>query len=124
MIQLTKAEEQLMQYLWELEKAFLKDIVDAYPEPKPAYTTISTVIRTLVNKKVIAYKTFGKSNQYFPKITKEAYFKNHLNNVVKNFFNGSYASLASFFTDNDGMTKDELKELKALIDQKIKKIKK
>ena len=122
MKQFTQAEEQLMQYLWKLKKAFLKDIVDAYPEPKPAYTTISTVIRTLVKKGVVGYKTFGKSNEYYAKISKEVYFKNHLHKLVKNFFNGSYSTLASFFADSGKMSVDELNALKDLIEERISKL--
>lgn len=78
MKELTKAEEQVMQYLWEIEKGFLADIVDQFPDPKPAYTTISTVVRVLVNKGFIGFKTYGKSNQYFPKISKKIMLKHLL----------------------------------------------
>jgi len=75
MKELTKAEEQVMQYLWDIKKGFLKDIVDKYPEPKPAYTTISTVVRVLVNKGFIGFKTYGKSNEYYPLSSKKEYAK-------------------------------------------------
>ena len=123
MVQLTKAEEQVMQHLWKLNKAFLKDIVDAYPEPKPAYTTISTVIRTLVKKKVIAFNAYGKTHEYFPLLDKKAYFKIHLNGIVKNFFNGSVSSFTSFFTEDEDLNLTELEKMKSQIEAKIKQLK-
>ena len=87
MKELTKAEEQVMQYLWKLKKAFLKDIVDHFPEPKPAYTTISTVIRVLVKKNFISFNTYGKIHEYYPLLSKSEYFRSHFKRVIKNYFN-------------------------------------
>ena len=123
MIQLTKAEEQVMQHLWKLEKAFLKDVVDAYPDPKPAYTTISTVIRTLVKKKIIAFNTYGKTHEYFPLLNKKDYFKIHFKGVVNNFFNGSVTSFTSFFTEDEDLNLTELEKMKSLIEEKINQLK-
>ena len=123
MKELTKAEEQVMQYIWKLEKAFLKDIVDEFPEPKPAYTTISTVIRVLVKKGFINYKTYGKIHQYYPLIEKNEYFGNHFKGIVKNFFNGSVAKFASFFTSEKELNLTELEEIKKIVEQKINDIK-
>ncbi len=123
MKELTKAEEQVMQYLWELEKAFLKDIVERFPEPKPAYTTVQTVVRVLTKKKFIGYETFGKTNQYYPLVSKSDYFRGHFKGVVKNFFNGSVSSFASFFTDDKDLSLSELEKIKQLIDSKIDKLK-
>ena len=120
---LTKSEEQIMHYLWKLEKAFLKDIVEQYPEPRPAYTTISTVIRTLVKKKFIAYNTYGKIHEYFPLVAKEVYFKNHFKGVVKKFFNGSVGKFALFFTEDEDLNLAELEEMKQLIEEKINHLK-
>ncbi|MBK3517060.1 BlaI/MecI/CopY family transcriptional regulator [Carboxylicivirga marina] len=119
MIELTKAEEQVMQYLWNIDKGFLKDIVEQYPEPKPAYTTVSTVVRVLVKKKAIGFNTYGKVNEYFPLIKKTAYSKRYMTNLVQNFFNNSQQQFASFFTKESDLSVSELEELKALIDQKI-----
>lgn len=121
---LTKAEEQVMQYLWKLKKAFLKDIVEQFDEPKPAYTTISTVIRTLVTKKIIAYKTYGKIHEYYPLVSKEFYFKRHFKKVVRNFFNGSVSKFALFFTNNEDLNLNELEKMKTLIEKKIETLKK
>ena len=92
MKELTKAEEQVMQYAWKLEKAFLKDIVEEFPEPRPAYTTISTVVRVLVKKNFLTYTTFGKIRQYAPTISKEHYFKNHIKEEVTNCLNRTLVS--------------------------------
>lgn len=120
---LTKAEEQIMQHLWQLEKAFLKDIVEQFPEPRPAYTTISTVIRTLVRKKFIGFNTYGKIHEYYPLISKEDYFQRHFKEVVKNFFNGSVSKFASFFTNDEDLNISELEKMKNLIEEKINKLK-
>ncbi len=124
MIELTKAEEQVMQYLWNIEKGFLKDIVEQYPDPKPAYTTVSTVVRVLVKKGAIAYTTYGKVNEYFPVIKKTAYTRRFMKTMVKNFFNNSQQQFASFFTKESDLTVSELEELRRLIDQKITEQKK
>ncbi|SEL84837.1 Predicted transcriptional regulator [Aquimarina amphilecti] len=120
---LTKAEEQIMKYLWKLEKAFLKDIVDQFPEPRPAYTTISTVIRTLVTKKFISFNTYGRIKEYYPLISKEVYFKSHFKGVVKNFFSGSISKFAMFFTNDEDLNVSELEDMKQFIEEKIEKLK-
>ncbi|WP_299679499.1 BlaI/MecI/CopY family transcriptional regulator [uncultured Tenacibaculum sp.] len=123
MNKLTKPEEQIMHYLWKLKKAFLKDIVDEFPEPKPAYTTISTVVRVLVKKKFIDYKAFGKTREYYPLISKNKYFKEYMNDVIFSFFNGSAGKFASHFTRNEDLNLSELEEIKQLIDEKIQNLK-
>ncbi|WP_299627237.1 BlaI/MecI/CopY family transcriptional regulator [uncultured Tenacibaculum sp.] len=123
MNKLTKPEEQIMHYLWKLKKAFLKDIVDAFPEPKPAYTTISTVVRVLVKKKFIDYNTYGKTREYYPLITKKKYFNEYMQDVIYSFFNGSSGQFASYFTQNENLNLSELEEIKLLIEEKIKKLK-
>jgi predicted transcriptional regulator len=120
MKELTKAEEQVMQYIWKLEKCFLKDIVESFPEPKPAYTTISSVIRVLTKKGFIGYNTYGKTNEYYAKLTKSEYSKKRFRNMVSNYFNGSITSFASFFTSDKDLNIDELEEIKNIVDQKIK----
>ncbi len=119
MKELTKAEEQVMRYLWKLEKAFLKDIIDEFPEPKPAYTTVSTVIRVLVKKKFINYNTYGKVHEYYPAVSKNDYFRAHFKGVVKNFFSGSVSNFASFFTHDDEISLTELEEMKKMIQKRM-----
>ena len=120
--ELTKAEEQVMQILWGLGKGFLKDIAESFPQPRPAYTTVSTVIRVLVKKNFVGFKTYGKINEYFPLISKTDYFKSKLKPIIANYFNGSKRDLASFFA-NSHLNLSELEEVKSLIEQKIKKLK-
>ena len=120
MNELTKAEAQIMHYIWELEKSFLKDIVEAFPEPRPAYTTISTVIRVLVKKGYVDFNTYGKIHEYYPLVSQKAYFQKHVKSIINKHFDGSVVSFASFFTGDDAIDLGELEEIKQLIDQKIK----
>jgi predicted transcriptional regulator len=119
-MQLSKSEEQLMQHLWKLENAFMKDLLDSFPEPKPATTTVATLLKRMIGKGFVDYKTYGKSREYFPLIKKEDYFSKHVNGLIKTFFNDSASQFASFFTRKTDLTKDELEALKTIIDQEIK----
>ena len=119
-MQLSKTEEQLMQHLWKLEKAFMKDLLDIYPEPKPATTTVATLLKRMIGKGFVDYKTYGKSREYFPLVKKEDYFSKHVNGLIKTFFNNSASQFASFFTRKTDLTKEELEALKAIIDKEIK----
>lgn len=119
MKELTKAEEQLMQILWKLEKAFVKDIVAEFSEPKPAYTTVTTIIRILVQKKFIAYKSYGKVHEYYPLVSKSEYIGMHFKSVVRNYFNDNYSGFASFFTRENDISLEELEEIRKIIDDEI-----
>jgi predicted transcriptional regulator len=121
--QLTKAEEQVMHIFWGLKKGFLKDIVEAFSQPKPAYTTVSTVIRVLTKKGFIGFKTYGKTNEYFAIISKAEYFKSSVKPMINSYIESSPARFASFFT-NESMSLTDLEEIKELIDDRIKKLKK
>ena len=123
-MQLPKSEEQVMKYLWKLEKAYLKDIVEQYPEPRPAYTTISTVVNVLVKKGFVEFETFGKVREYRPAISKEKYTKQSFKGLLNNFFDNSTRQFASFFTQESELSVEELKEIRALIDEQIDKKKK
>ena len=118
---MTKAEQEIMKYLWKLEKAFMKDIVDAFPEPKPAYTTIATVLKRMVEKELIGFKQYGKVREYYPKLKKPDYFSGEINHMIKNFFNDSTAQFASFFTSETDMSLSELEALKQMIEKEIQK---
>ena len=120
--ELTKAEEEVMHYLWSMERGFLKDIVNQFPSPQPAYTTVSTVIRVLVKKGFVGYKAYSRSHEYYPLISKANYFRSRLKPIISNYFSGSPAHFASFFA-NEPMPLSELEEIKQLIDEKIKKLK-
>jgi BlaI family transcriptional regulator, penicillinase repressor len=119
--ELTKAEDQVMQILWKLRKAFVKDIVEQFGEPKPAYNTVSTIIRILEKKGFVSYKSYGKTYEYFPLISKSEYSDTYLQNFVKNYFGNSYKSLVSFFASGDTISVKELEEMKLLVDKEIEK---
>ena len=120
-MQLSKTEEQLMQYLQKRKKAFLKELLEDFPEPKPATTTVATLLKKITDKGFIAYQLFGKSREYYPIIKKTDYFSNHVNGLIKNFFNDSASQFTSFFTKETNLSTQELKELKKVIDSQIKK---
>ncbi|MCO7721558.1 BlaI/MecI/CopY family transcriptional regulator [Myroides odoratimimus] len=120
MIKLPQTEEQLMEYIWDMEKAFTKDIMEKYPEPKPAQTTVATLLKRLVDKGFIDYKLYGNSREYYPLIAKDDYFEKHLNIMVENFFDNSALRFASFFTRKSKMSKHELEELKKIVDEQLK----
>ncbi len=117
---LTEAEKQIMDILWECKTAFMKDILEVFPEPKPAATTIATNLKRMQNKNLVGYKTFGNSREYFPKVDKETYFNQEMTSMIDRFFNSSVSQFASFFTANSKLTQKQLKELRDLIDNQIK----
>ena len=119
-MKLSKGEEQLMEIIWQQEKVFLKDILAAYPDPKPAGTTIATLLKRMQDKGFVAYETFGNSRQYRALVKKSAYFSKEVNGIVKNYFNDSALQFASFFTRAANLSADELKELRKIVDQEIK----
>jgi len=120
-MQLSKAEEQLMKYLWKLEKAFMKDLLDAFPEPKPATTTVATLLKRMTDKGFIDYTLYGKSREYYPLVKKTDYFSKHVNGLIKNFFNDSASQFASFFTSETDLSTSELEELKKIVDRELLK---
>lgn len=109
--QLTKAEEEIMQVLWILEKAFVKDIVDQFPEPRPHYNTVSTIIKILEDKKFVAHESLGKSNRYYPLIEKDEYSKKSMDQFVGKYFEGSFANMLSFFAKEKDITVKELEDI-------------
>ena len=119
-MKLTETEETLMGYLWQLEKAFMKDLLDAYPEPKPAPTTVATLLRRMIDKNFVAYTEYGNSRQYYPLVSKHDYFATHLDGLITNFFDNSSAQFASFFTQTSNLTKAELEDLQKIIEDQIK----
>ncbi|PCE63167.1 BlaI/MecI/CopY family transcriptional regulator [Sediminicola luteus] len=116
---LSASEEELMNHLWQLEKAFMKDLLEAYPEPKPATTTLATMLKRMAKKQFVGYTLFGNSRQYYPLVTKEAYFSKQLNGLVQNFFNNSPSQFVSFFTNTSNLSKKELESLRSLINNKL-----
>ena len=121
MKQLTKAEEQVMQVLWDLKKAYVRDILERLPLPKPAYNTVSTIVRILERKGFVGYTAFGKTHEYYPLVTKKAYRKTYFTTILQNYFSNSYQSLASFFTSEQNLSLEELEDIKKMIDEEIEK---
>jgi len=111
MKELTKAEEQIMQLLWEQEKAFVKDIVEKMPNPKPAYNTVSTIIRILEKKGFVGYTAYGKTHEYFPLVSRKDYTRNYMKSFIRNYFSGSFQEMVSFFAKEDNMSVADLDEL-------------
>ena len=111
MRELTKAEEEIMQVLWQLDSAFVKDVISHLPEPKPAYNTVSTIVRILQEKGFVGHETHGKSHKYYPVVTKEDYTKSFMKGFVKKYFIGSDQLMVSFFTKQEDLSLNELEQL-------------
>ncbi|MDN5210989.1 BlaI/MecI/CopY family transcriptional regulator [Fulvivirgaceae bacterium BMA12] len=121
MRELTKAEEQVMQILWQLKKGFVKDILAEMEAPKPAYNTVSTIVRILEKKGFVGYKAYGKTHEYYPLIAKDKYKNFYLKNFVGNYFEGSFHRLVSFFAKSNDMDIQEVEALMKLVEDDIKK---
>jgi predicted transcriptional regulator len=116
---LTNAEEQVMKVLWELERAFIRDLMKEFPDPKPAQTTVFTLLKRMIDKGFVGFRSYGNSREYYPRVSKSEYFSTQISNIIKDFFNNSTGQFASFFADETEMTKEELEELRAIVDKKI-----
>ena len=108
---LTKAEEQIMQVLWKLSQAFLREIIEALPDPRPHNNTVATIIKILVEKEFVAVKVFGRTHQYYPLITKDSYSKSTMKNLVKGYFEGSFSNAVSFMVKENNLSVAELEML-------------
>lgn len=109
--ELTKAEEQIMHVLWKIEKGFVKDVIEQLPYPKPAYNTVSTIIRILEKKGMVGHNSYGKTHEYFPSIDKDSYRKFYLENFMNNYFGGSFQRLVSFFAKEKEISLQEMEKL-------------
>ena len=116
MKELTKAEEQVMQVLWQIKQGFAADIIANFPEPKPAYNTMLTVVRILEKKGFVSHETFGKSNRYYPMVSKEQYSESFMQQFVRNYFDNSFKSMVSFFAQNKDLSMEDLDEIRRMID--------
>lgn len=124
MKELTKAEEQIMQVLWQIEKGFVKDIIEKLPAPKPAYNTVSTIVRILEQKGFVDHKAYGKSHEYYPLIAKDKYRKFFLNNFLTGYFSGSFERMVSFFAKENNLDMHDMEELLKHVEKNIKDEKK
>lgn len=109
--ELTKAELELMQVIWDKEKVLVHDILEVLPEPKPAYNTVSTIVRILEQKGFVGHKAYGRTYEYFPLVSKEAYTQRYMTTVLDNFFNGSLSRLVSFFSEQESIPAGEVNEI-------------
>lgn len=123
-MKLTNAEEQIMKYLWVLKQAYMKNILDQYPDPKPATTTVVTLLKRMIQKGFVAYNQHGNNREYYPLIKKSDYFSEHLSGLIKDFFNDSTSQFASFFATETKLNEKELYELKEIIEKQLEKKKK
>ncbi len=117
MVTLTKAEERIMQILWDIEKGFIKDIQEHFPDPQPPYNTISTIVRVLVKKEIVSFKSYGGSYQYFPMISKDGYRKDQMGRLVNNYFDNSLSEVVSFLSERKDLDVDELNEALSLLEE-------
>jgi len=120
MKELTKAEEQVMQILWEIKKGFVKDILDKFPSSKPAYNTVSTIVRILEKKGFVGYTAYGKTHEYYPLVEKNDYRSFTLKNLLKNYFGGSMEKLVSFFAMENNLDINQVQDLMNNIKDEIK----
>lgn len=121
MKELTKAEEQIMQILWDMKKGFVKEIVEKLPEPKPAYNTVSTIVRILEQKKFIGHETFGKSHQYFPLVNKKEYTGFFMKGFISKYFENSLGNMVSFLAKEDNIDINEFEEIMNKVKEELKK---
>ena len=118
MEKLTRKEDEIMQILWKLKNAFVKEVVATMPEPQPHYNTVSTVIRKMEEKGFIGYEVFGNTHRYYPKISKEEYRKGYLSKAIDSYFGNSYKNVVSFFAKEEKISADELREIIKIIESK------
>ena len=116
--QLTKAEEQIMQVLWDLQETSVKEVIEKLPEPKPAYNTVSTIIRILENKDFVAHKPKGRGYVYYPIVDKETYSNQSLHKLMNGYFNGSFKTMVSFFVKENNMDVTELESILKEVNKK------
>ena len=120
MNELTKAEEQVMQILWKIEKGFVKDLIEYFAKPKPAYNTVSTIIRILEKKGFIGHKAYGKTHEYFPLISKKDYTKTFFRGFLNKYFSNSFQQLVSFFSNENEMSIEEMEKIMKMMEDEIK----
>ncbi|GAB4022060.1 BlaI/MecI/CopY family transcriptional regulator [Spirosoma koreense] len=116
--ELTKAEEEIMRVLWQLQKGFVKDVLAELPEPKPAYNTVSTIIRILEKKELVGYTAYGKTHEYYPLITEEQYRRFQTEQLMANYFDNSLKKLVSFFVQDKNISLSEANEIIKLLNKK------
>ncbi|MBI9053566.1 MAG: BlaI/MecI/CopY family transcriptional regulator [Bacteroidales bacterium] len=117
MATLTKAEEKIMKILWKIEKGFINDILEYFPEPKPPYNSVSTIVRVLVKKEIVSFKKYGNTYEYFPLITKEEYRKSQMGSLIKDYYNNSLKQVVNFFSENKNLDIEEVEEVMKMLNE-------
>jgi predicted transcriptional regulator len=121
MRELTRAEEQVMQVLWKIKRGFVKDILEHFDEPKPAYNTVSTIVRILQDKGFVDHKAYGRTHEYFPVVSKSVYSEMHLNTFVKDYFSNSFEKMVSFFAKEKRISVREMEEIMKIMENEVKR---
>jgi BlaI family transcriptional regulator, penicillinase repressor len=121
MKELTRAEEQIMQVLWRIGRGLVKEILDELPDPKPAYNTVSTIVRILEKKGFVSYKAYGKTHEYFPVVTMNDYRRDYVRSLVRRFFGGSYQEMVSFFAQERHLSLADLEEIRTSLEKETRK---
>jgi len=121
MRELTRAEEEVMQVLWKIKKGFVKDILEHFEDPKPAYNTVSTIVRILQDKGFVTHKAYGRTHEYYPVVSKSDYSKTHLNTFVNDYFSNSFEKMVSFFAKEKGISLHEMEEIMKIMEGEVKK---
>lgn len=121
MKELTRAEEQIMMILWKIKKGFVKDILEHFPEPKPAYNTVSTIVRILQEKGFVNHRAYGRTHEYYPLISKKSYSKMHMGAFIKGYFSNSYEQMVSFFAREKEISIKEMEDIMKLMSLEIEK---
>ncbi|MFO7573675.1 MAG: BlaI/MecI/CopY family transcriptional regulator [Bacteroidales bacterium] len=121
MKELTRAEEQIMMILWKIRRGFVKDILEHFSDPKPAYNTVSTIVRILQEKGFVSHKAYGRTHEYFPLVSKKAYSKMQMGNFISSYFANSYEQMVSFFAREKEISIKEMEEIMKLMSEEIKK---
>jgi len=118
---LTKAEEQIMQILWELKECIVKNVVESFDEPRPAYTTVATVLKVLEKKGFARHKKIGNTHLFYPAISKKEYTHFQFSSLLKNYFNGSFPKMATFFAKQNNLGIEELEEMLKITENELNK---
>ena len=117
MVTLTKAEERIMKILWEIGGGFIKDIIERFPDPKPPYNSVSTIVRVLVQKDIVGFTAYGNTHKYHPLITRDQYSKSQLSRLLTDYYNNSLREVVSFFSENKNLDEKELDEVMKMLKQ-------
>ena len=117
MYTLTKAEERIMQILWDIEKGFINDILEKFPEPKPPYNSVSTIVRVLVKKDIVSFKKYGNTYEYYPMISREEYRKGQMGRLVKDYFSNSFKQVVNFFSEKPDLDVEEIEEVMKMLEE-------